>query len=85
MVTYSVLRRRRPQVSVTSLGIVAPLYSMLKSRDRHRRLQLFYYLVGAAPLWRYGALAKNDAVAKAVDGSVSTTNQGVANRGLLDA
>jgi hypothetical protein len=29
------------------------------------------------------ALAKNDAIAKAVDGSVATSNQGVANRGPI--
>jgi hypothetical protein len=30
-----------------------------------------------------GALAKNDAIAKTVDGSVATTNQGVANRAQI--
>ena len=30
-----------------------------------------------------GALAKNDAIAKAVDGSVATSNQGVSNRGPI--
>ena len=30
-----------------------------------------------------GALAKNDAIAKGVDGSVATTNQGVANRSTI--
>jgi len=30
-----------------------------------------------------GALAKNDAISKTVDGSVSTTNQGVGNRAQI--
>lgn len=30
-----------------------------------------------------GALAKNDAIAKAVDGSISNTNEGVANRASI--
>jgi hypothetical protein len=30
-----------------------------------------------------GALAKTDAIARAIDGSVATTNQGVANRGPI--
>ena len=33
------------------MGIVAPLHRMFTCRARQKRLQLFYYLLGATPLW----------------------------------
>jgi len=34
-----------------TLGIAVPLYGVITVRERQRRLQLFYFLLGGAPLW----------------------------------
>ncbi len=34
-----------------TLGIAIPLFSVFTATDRQRRLQLFYFLLGGAPLW----------------------------------